>query len=106
MTDMIALRLQELLSSVDMTQHVTTSTHVDGHTVDLVVTFNDFGVDELTVDVSGAVSGHCLVTCSLPIHPPKPSTLVRQVRSWNKEDRVTLRQMIVDSLRLDIASYR
>ena len=91
-TDMNALRLLELLSSVDTRQHVTTWTHVAGHTLDQVITFNDFSVDELTVDVPGAVSNHSLVTCSL-----KPPTLVRQVWSWNKVDRLTLRQMTVDS---------
>jgi hypothetical protein len=92
-----ACRLQELLSSTDLRQHVTSPTHEDGHTLDLVITFNDFTVDELTVDVPGAVSDHSLVSCSLPLHRLTPPSFVRRVRAWSKEDGAALCQMIVSS---------
>jgi len=35
----------ELLTSIDLQQHVMSSTHQAGGTLDLVITFNDFGVE-------------------------------------------------------------
>ena len=53
--DVRAESLLELLSSVDMVQHVQSPTHQAGGTLDLVMTFSDFSVDELTVDPPGIV---------------------------------------------------
>jgi len=78
-------------------QHVLSPTHQTGGTLDLVITFNDFGVDELSVEPPGIVSDHSLIICSLPVHRLTSATFFRQVRSWRGVDRATLRQHIADS---------
>ena len=54
-SDASTLRLMELLSSMDLQQQVTLPTHQAGGTLDLVITFSDYGVDHLTVDPAGVV---------------------------------------------------
>jgi len=54
-SDASTLRLMELLSSMDLQQHVTLPTHQAGGTLDLVITFSDYDVDQLTVDPAGVV---------------------------------------------------
>lgn len=75
---------------MDLQQHVTSPTHQSGRTLDLVITFNDFGVEELRVDPPGVVSDHSLITRSVFVHRPSPPSFVRQVRSWHGVDRATL----------------
>ena len=88
----------ELLTSMDLQQHVTSPTHQAGGTLDLVITFNDFDVDKLKVEPPGVVSGHILITCSLSVYRPTSPQFARQGCSWRNVDRVTLRQHIVHSL--------
>jgi len=45
-------RLSDVLSSFDMVQHVSSSTHRCGNTLDLVMTFADCQLDAVTVDPS------------------------------------------------------
>jgi len=42
--DVNASCLHELLSAIDLQQHVSSPTHQAGGTLDLVITFSDFGV--------------------------------------------------------------
>ena len=85
------------MTAMDLQQHVTSPTHQDGETLDLVITFNDFGVEELPVDPPGVVSDHSLITCGVSLHRPSPPSFARRVRSWHDVDRATLCQHIVDS---------
>jgi len=94
--DVNASYLHELLSAIDLQQHVTSPTHQAGGTLDLVITFSDFGVDELNVEPPGIISDHSLITCSLAVHRPTPS-FIRRVHSWRKVDRAVLRQHIANS---------
>jgi len=96
-TDIHASCLHELLSSMGLQQHVTLPTHQAGGTLDLVITFSDFGVDELNVEPPGIVSDHSLITCCPAVHRPTSAPITRQVRSWRKLDRDVLRQHIADS---------
>ena len=81
---------------MDMKQHVTQPTHQAGGTLDLIVTFSDFNVDDLNVDPPGAVSDHSLITCNLPYHRTTLPTTRRRVRSWRTVDRDALCQAIMD----------
>jgi len=95
--DVNAVSLLELLSTMDLQQHVTAPTHHAGGTLDLVVTFSDYGVDQLIVYPPGALSDHSLITCCLPHHRPATPKLTRKVRSWQVVDREALSQAIIDS---------
>ena len=48
-----ARRLHELLTSFDMIQNVNMPTHRCNGTLDLVITFADYKLDEVTVDPPG-----------------------------------------------------
>ena len=61
-SDVNASCLLELLSSMDLQQHVLSPTHQAGGMLDLVITFNDLGVEELTVEPPGIVSDHSLIS--------------------------------------------
>lgn len=96
-SDASTLRLMELLSSMDLQQHVTLPTHQAGGTLDLVITFSDYGVDQLTVDPAGVVSDHSLILCSLPDRRTPMLRLTRKVRSWRSVDRTEVYNAIVNS---------
>jgi len=96
-SDVDAACLLELLESVDLQQHVTSITHKAGGTLDLVITFNDCGVEQLKVDPFDVISDHSLIICTVPFHRPAAPSLTRRVRSCKNVDRAQLRQLIVDS---------
>lgn len=89
--------LLELLSAMDLQQHVALPTHQAGGILDLVITHNDFSVDELTVDPSGVLSDHSLITCRAPVHNCDAVMCTRRVRSWRIVDRTLLQQAVADS---------
>jgi len=82
---------------MDLQQHVTLHTHQAGGTLDLVITFSDYNVDQLTVDQPGVVSDHSLIMCCLPDRRVAASQFTRNVRSWRAIDRTALFQAIADS---------
>jgi len=67
-------RLSDVLSSFDMVQHVSGSTHRCGNTLDLVMTFADCQLDAVTVDPAGIISDHALVVCRLTTINTAPAT--------------------------------
>jgi len=71
----------ELLSSMDLQQHVTQPTHRAGGTLDLVITFSDYHVDDLSVDPPDIISDHSLITCSVPVCRLTPPLFTRCVQS-------------------------
>ena len=95
--DLDACCLMELLSSMDLQQHVTLPTHQAGGTLDLVITFSDFDVDDLNVDPPGVMSDHSLITCSVPVRRLAPPPFTRCVRSWRAVDRAALCHEIANS---------
>ena len=96
-SDVNASYLMELLSCVDLQQHVTLPTHQAGGTLDLVITFSDYDVDQLTVDPPGVVSDHSLIMCCLPVRRVAASQFTRKVRSWQTIVRRVMFQAIADS---------
>ena len=55
----------ELLELLGLSQHVFQSTHVRGHTLNLIITREDSRVHDICVD-SPVYFDHCLITCKLP----------------------------------------
>ena len=61
------LRLNDLLYSMNLQQHISAPTHERGHTLDLLITREAENlVSELTVHAP-SLSDHCPITCSLKI---------------------------------------
>jgi exonuclease III len=87
-------RLNDILSSFDMKQHVHDATHRLGSTLDLVVTFADQQIDEVTPEPAGILSDHSLITCCLPLAVGAPSVAERLVRGWRRVNRDELRHTI------------
>ena len=56
--DIYAIRFAQLLKSFVCTQHVSESTHVAGHILDLVISRRDTGIRNLLV--GGVLSDHAL----------------------------------------------
>ena len=83
-SDVNASCLIELLLFMDLQQHVVSPTHQAGGTLDLVITFSDFDVDELNVEPPGVLSDHSLITCSLPL---SSSTMFLSVDSELEDHR-------------------
>jgi len=97
-TDPDAVRLSELFSSFDMTQHIDGPTHRHGGTLDLVATFSHYNVSDVCIDPAGIVSDHGMITCRLPSRPRSTNvTTQRVVRSWRNVDRQVFCQAIADS---------
>lgn len=92
-----ARRLYDVLTQFDMNQHVSSPTHRCGGTLDLVMTFKDHPVNEVTVDPAGIVSDHSLVTCKLPVAVGNSATAERVVRGWRRVYRDTLRRALEES---------
>jgi len=80
-SDASGARLSDLFHAMDMKQHVTQPTHQASGTLNLIVMFSDFNVDDLNVDPPGAVSDHSLITGNLPYHRTTPPTPRHQVRT-------------------------
>ena len=70
--DVNARRLHELLTSCGMQQHVNSPTHRCGGTLDLLITFNDQPLDQVSVDPAGILSDHALITCHVPVTVGRP----------------------------------
>jgi len=86
--------LSDVLSSFDMVQHVSGSTHRCGNTLDLVMTFANCQLNAVTVDPVGIVSDHALVVCRLTATNTAPTTAERLVRGWRRVDRSEIRHLL------------
>jgi len=86
-TDVDTRRLNSLLSSFDMVQHVNSPTHRLGNTLNLVVTFADHPPTAVTVQPPGAIADHSLIVSQLPVKIDSPSPTERPVRGWRCVDR-------------------
>ena len=90
-------RLSDVLSSFDMVQHVSGSTHRCGNTLDLIMKFADCQLDAVTVDPAGIVSDHVLVVCRLTAMNTTPRTAERLVRGWWRVERREIRHLLTAS---------
>jgi len=88
--------LNEVFKSFCMVQHVTGPTHRLGGTLDLIATFADCTISNVTVDPAGIVSDHGLVSCSVPARRVTGTMRNRTVRSWRAVDRAEFMDAIRD----------
>jgi len=91
-----ARRLRDLLTTFDMVQHVNSTTHLRGGTLDLLATFADQSRD-VSVDSAGNYSDRALVTCRVPVAVGHAAAAERLVRGWRRVDRDVLRRALEDS---------
>lgn len=85
--DIQASKLTDILSCHSLRQHVTSPTHVCGHTLDLLITRDDQNIAVLPVDPP-LLSDHSFVVadCSCSLPPSTAPTTLRQVRNWRALD--------------------
>ena len=62
-----AVRLDDILSTYGLTQHVSGSTHQYGHTLDLVITADDLSIESLQLHDTSSLTDHLCVTFQLPL---------------------------------------
>ena len=70
--DSSARCFRELLESMSLTQHVNVLTHVEGHTLDLVITRNSDSLICRAPFTDFTISDHLPVVCSLRVSPNRP----------------------------------
>jgi len=81
----------------DMRQHVDVPTHRHGGTLDLVMTFADYELQQVSVDPGCILSDHKVVTCQIPVTVGQEEVAERIVRGWRRVDHGVLRRTLQDS---------
>ena len=62
---------KDLLQSYDLRQHVSGSTHIRGHTLDLLITRDSDANAISKLKVIGGISDHSAIICNLPLTKPE-----------------------------------
>ena len=81
-------QLTNLLNAFGLVQHVKNSTHIDGHTLDLVVSRESDDIVQ-SCDVGAFASDHNTIHISLragQVHPPMKRTSFRKIKSISSHD--------------------
>ena len=89
-------KFMELMDTFGLLQHITTPTHVSGHTLDLIISRSSNAITVLPSKSTCYISDHCFTECQLSISCP--NMLVKEV-SYRK-----FKQIHMDNFRSDIAS--
>ena len=79
----------DFLDSTSLKQHVTTTTHKQGHILDLLITKSSDNFISSTKVTFDLPSDHAMVTCNLAVPRPKPTKILvnhRKLRSVNIKD--------------------
>ena len=99
-----ASRFRDILSNHSLCQHVSGPTHMDGHTLDLIITkLTDNLVSKTTV--SDFLTDHGAVHCDLHLPKPQPLRHSVQYRNYAAIEKEMLRVNIeASSLCLDLAT--
>ena len=83
-----------MLNVHSLLQHVSTPTHCQGHTLDVVITRTEQAVESISVDAP-SLSDHSLIVAKLAVRLPHPHTGERKIRRcW--------RELDVDCFRRDL----
>ena len=77
------IEFEELLSSFDMCQNVSESTHKAGGWLDVIVTRNSEKLADICVTETG-ISDHSLVTCRIPVDIAGSQSFPVEGRKWSK----------------------
>ena len=93
--DAAANKFKNLLDQYNLSQHISTPTHVNGNTLDLVITRSDLSASNITSDYSVG-SDHFAVLFTLSCISPGTSTQSVTYRQWKSLD--------IHSVREDISS--
>lgn len=81
-----ASKFLNILASFNLNQHVTESTHVAGHTLDLIISHAD---DPISLDrpiIGDLISDHYVVKCAVSIIKPTVPLKVTKVRNFKELD--------------------
>ena len=91
-----AAKLQDLLKSVGLIQHVRCPTHIGGHTLDLIITWQSDKLIETTPIADYLFSDHSPVLCQLQVGRP----------SWKKSlvSHCNTKSIHLDALREDLSN--
>ena len=92
-SDADARKFMELMDTFGLLQHITTPTHVSGHTLDVIISRSSNDINVLPPKSTYYISDHCFTECPLSI--PGPNMLVKevsyrkfkQIRIWVISDR-------------------
>ncbi len=104
-SDLHCRQFTELLDVLDMTQHVHQSTHLFGHTLDLLITYKESFLSNITVDPP-LLSDHSLITFLFPFLPrPVCGFSHRLARSWKSLDIAVFKTNIITSSICNAALY-
>ena len=95
--DRDTIRMNEMLSSFGLVQHVDQPTHNLGGVLDVIITRTDCNITDLRMDPP-ALSDHGPVSCSIPYAcAAAPVFAVRHVRGWKKLDHDAFRLALLSS---------
>ena len=96
-TDSDSIKLQDLLESFGLQQHVSHPTHIHGHILDLTITRQSDRIIRIPPSVDRYFSDHAAVVCR--IHSDKPSLTVKTVsyRKWKSVNVESLNNDLVAS---------
>lgn len=90
-------QFNDLISSTNLVQHVSQSTHSQGHILDVVITRRD-DLSVLDMDLDNSVkSDHTAVIFTLPLHAPPPLRKQLCYRKWRDIDREAFSRDILSS---------
>ena len=87
----------DILSSVNLIQHINFPTHVKGHTLDLIITRASDDIVLQTTSTSYLPSDHAAVMCKLAIGKPGPVKKTIHFRKIQDIDLAAFRQDILQS---------
>ena len=94
--DVHTVKFVDLLESVGFIQHVVGPTHNKGHTLDVVITRNDFSPPFIEVG-SSFLSDHLAVFFELPLQRPPLQYIDVQTRAWRGFDADSFRDDLLAS---------
>ena len=89
-----AVKLSNILNSVNFVQHVNVSTHSQNGILDLIISNETSEVSNLCVSDVG-LSDHFLLNCDVSISPPQPIFKTTISRDWRNFDINNFRQEIM-----------
>ena len=96
LSDRDARKLNDILHTAGLQQHVTSSTHMCGHILDLVITNKEDDIVR-SVQVGSFIADHAAIHCSLQLaKPPLPSE-EQMYRKTKSIDHIAFAQDLMDS---------
>ena len=95
--DADTIRLKDLLNSMGLVQHVKRPTHIHGHTLDLIITWQADDIVDGEPLPERHFSNHATVICKLRVMKPAPRIKHAEYRKLKSIDITKLREAIRNS---------